>query len=51
MFLKKKRDVDGSTDPVLQQWLDAFERDRDEAALSFWYEVHKGITESLREFK
>jgi len=50
-FLKRKRDVDGNTDPALQTWIEFFDRDPGEAALSFWYEIHKGITESLREFK
>jgi hypothetical protein len=27
-----------------------FEKNKHEAALSFWYEMHKGIQESLREF-
>lgn len=49
-FLKKKRDIEGSKDEELIKWLDAFDEDRNEAALSFWYEIHKGITESLKEF-
>ena len=27
-----------------------FEKDKQEAALGFWYDMHKGIQESLREF-
>jgi len=49
-FLKRKRDVEKKDDPELLAWLDRFEKDRKEAALSFWYEIHKGIQESLREF-
>lgn len=49
-FLKKKHDIEGSKDEELLMWLKAFEEDRNEAALSFWYEIHKGITESLKEF-
>ena len=49
-FLKRHRDVEGSTDPELADWIDRFEKDKQEAALSFWYEIHKGIHESLREF-
>ena len=50
LFLKRKRDVEGNTDPELGRWLDRFEADKHEAALDFWYEMHKGIHESLREF-
>jgi len=50
MFLKRKRDVDGDSRPELLLWLDKFERDKREAAIEFWYEIHKGIHESLREF-
>jgi glyceraldehyde-3-phosphate dehydrogenase (ferredoxin) len=49
-FLKRHRDVDGSTDAELAEWIGRFEADKQEAALSFWYEIHKGIHESLREF-
>jgi len=49
-FLKRKRDVDGEKSPEFLAWLDAFEKDRHEAALNFWYEMHKGAHESLREF-
>ena len=42
-FLKRKRDVEKKDDPELFAWLDRFEKDRKEAALSFWYEIHKGI--------
>jgi glyceraldehyde-3-phosphate dehydrogenase (ferredoxin) len=49
-FLKRQRDVEGNADAELLEWIDRFGRDKNEAALSFWYEVHKGIHESLREF-
>jgi glyceraldehyde-3-phosphate dehydrogenase (ferredoxin) len=49
-FLKRKRDVESVKDVDLDTWIDHFEKDRGEAALSFWYEMHKGIQESLREF-
>jgi len=49
-FLRRHREVDGNTDAELLAWLERFEKDPHEAALSFWYEVHKGIHESLREF-
>lgn len=49
-FLKRKREVDGDARPELLAWLDKFERDKCEAGLEFWYDVHRGIHESLREF-
>jgi glyceraldehyde-3-phosphate dehydrogenase (ferredoxin) len=48
-FLKRKKES-GVIHPELDRWLEAFETNRMEAALDFWYEVHKGIHESLREF-
>jgi glyceraldehyde-3-phosphate dehydrogenase (ferredoxin) len=49
-FLKRRRTVDNDGSPELASWIDAFEKDKKEAALNFWYEVHKGTHESLREF-
>ncbi|HOX13983.1 MAG TPA: aldehyde ferredoxin oxidoreductase N-terminal domain-containing protein [Spirochaetia bacterium] len=49
-FLKRRRDVEGDADPELARWIDEFDKDRKEAGLSFWYEMKKGIDESLREF-
>ncbi|MBP2672552.1 MAG: Aldehyde ferredoxin oxidoreductase [candidate division NC10 bacterium] len=49
-FLTRQRDVEGNTDKELIEWIDRFAQNKNEAALSFWYEVHKGIHESLREF-
>jgi glyceraldehyde-3-phosphate dehydrogenase (ferredoxin) len=34
----------------LNTWIKAFEKDKFEAGLQFWFEIHKGIHESLREF-
>ena len=49
-FLKRRQVVEGDTDPELLKWITHFERDKKEAAFAYWYEVHKGIHESLREF-
>jgi glyceraldehyde-3-phosphate dehydrogenase (ferredoxin) len=49
-FPKRKYIVDRCNDEDLISWLGRFEADKTEAALSFWYEMHKGIQESLREF-
>lgn len=50
LFLKRKCDVDGVQDRELLEWIDRFDKDKYGAALDFWYEIHKGISESLREF-
>ena len=49
-FLKKKRNEDGDTSTELNQWIERFNQDKKQAALDFWYEIHKGIHETLREF-
>jgi len=49
-FLKIKKNVDGVSHPELDRWIDDFTRDRHAAAYEFWYEIHKGIHESLREY-
>lgn len=49
-FLKRKQTVEKCTDKELIRWIELFEADKTEAALSFWYEMHKGTQESLREF-
>ena len=49
-FLKKKKEIDGVDNPELDKWIALFESDKRAAALDFWYELHKGIHESLLEF-
>jgi glyceraldehyde-3-phosphate dehydrogenase (ferredoxin) len=49
-FLENKKGTDGVNDPELDHWIDFFTRDRHAAAYEFWYEMHKGIHEMLREF-
>lgn len=49
-FLRRKRDVEGQGRPELAEWISRFEKDRGEAALDFWYEMHKGTHETLREY-
>ena len=46
-FLKRKKEVDQVNDSSLDQWIKAFATDKREASMRFWYEIHKGITESL----
>lgn len=49
-FLQRKKEVDGLDHPDLAQWIELFDRDPSGAAYEFWYEMHKGIQESFREF-
>lgn len=49
-FLLKKYNEDGVRNSDIEYWLKQFEANSKEAALSFWYEVHKGIHEMFREF-
>jgi glyceraldehyde-3-phosphate dehydrogenase (ferredoxin) len=49
-FLVRSRDVGQARRPELDDWIARFEKDRREAALDFWYEMHKGTHESLLEF-
>ncbi|MFW6148247.1 MAG: aldehyde ferredoxin oxidoreductase N-terminal domain-containing protein [Atribacterota bacterium] len=50
-FLKRKQIVEKEKSKELTQWIDYFERDKKEAAMNFWYEIHKGITESLHDMQ
>ena len=49
-FLLRRRDVDKDEGPELARWIAAFDADPAEAALEFWFEMRKGIDESLRDF-
>lgn len=49
-FLRNKKEIDGVNCHVLDNWIDFFTRDKHAAAYDFWYEMHKGIHEMLREF-
>lgn len=47
-FLKKSALSDKS--PELEFWLNKFEADEKQASIDFWYEIHKGVHETLLEF-
>jgi glyceraldehyde-3-phosphate dehydrogenase (ferredoxin) len=49
-FLIRKQSVERDSDAELAKWIDKFKVNKKEAALNFWYEIHKGIHESLKEF-
>jgi glyceraldehyde-3-phosphate dehydrogenase (ferredoxin) len=49
-FLKTKKQIDKTKHPELDRWIDWFTKDCHGAAYEFWYEMHKGAHELLREF-
>lgn len=49
-FLKRKHAVDGNNGADFLFWLKAFDTNKHAAALEFWYEIHKGVHQLLREF-
>ena len=49
-FMKRKAEVEGEDSEELMYWISKFEKDKKQAALDFWYEIHKGTHEILREF-
>jgi glyceraldehyde-3-phosphate dehydrogenase (ferredoxin) len=49
-FLKNKKQINGVSHPELDRWIEFFTLDKPAAAYEFWYEMHKGIHEMLREY-
>jgi glyceraldehyde-3-phosphate dehydrogenase (ferredoxin) len=49
-FLERQKTVGSIRHAELDKWIDLFRKDKKEAALNYWYEIHKGAQESLREF-
>jgi glyceraldehyde-3-phosphate dehydrogenase (ferredoxin) len=49
-FLERQKTVCNVQNSELDKWIDLFRKDKKEAALNYWYEIHKGVQESLREF-
>jgi glyceraldehyde-3-phosphate dehydrogenase (ferredoxin) len=49
-YLQRQHDVEGVRHGDLLRWIDEFRKDKYAAAFNFWYEIHKGAHESLREF-
>ncbi len=49
-FLKRQKEIEGNEGEDLESWIKYFEKDKKKAALDYWYEIHKGIHETLREF-
>jgi glyceraldehyde-3-phosphate dehydrogenase (ferredoxin) len=48
-FLARQQEVEGATRPELAAWRERFAKDPRDAAYDYWYEIHKGIHEALRE--
>jgi glyceraldehyde-3-phosphate dehydrogenase (ferredoxin) len=48
-FLQRHHEVEHDHHPELAIWLEKFDRNKGEAARDFWYEILKGIDESLVE--
>lgn len=50
-FLKRKQVINNEKSKELSRWIDYFEKDKKEASMNFWYEMHKGMTESLHDLQ
>ncbi len=50
-FIRRQKEVEGTRHEELDNWLNLFDEDQHEAAYSYWFEISKGIHESLQEFK
>lgn len=49
-YLRKKKDTEGVSDGELDYWLRFFDRNKQDAAYEYWYEMHKGSHQVLREY-
>ena len=49
-FLRRKMTVEENDGEKFIHWLNYFEKDKKTAAMDFWYEMHKGSQEILKEF-
>ncbi|MCU0845962.1 MAG: aldehyde ferredoxin oxidoreductase [Spirochaetes bacterium] len=49
-WLTRLHEVENDNSKELLMWIDRFKKDKHEAALEFWFEISKGVHESLREF-
>lgn len=50
-FLTRKIEIEQSNEQGLIDWSEKFKQDLYESGLEFWYEMHKGIQQSLNEFE
>ncbi|MDH7554865.1 MAG: aldehyde ferredoxin oxidoreductase N-terminal domain-containing protein [Spirochaetota bacterium] len=49
-YLKRLHEIEKVNDKELNYWLNQFEENPQEAAYNYWFEIVKGVHESLREF-
>jgi len=49
-YLKRLHEVEKVNDKELLYWISQFEQNPQEAAYNYWFEIAKGVHESLREF-
>ena len=49
-YLERCGSVDGEKRPELAEWIGAFGKDKHTAATDFWFEMLKGVQESLRDY-
>jgi glyceraldehyde-3-phosphate dehydrogenase (ferredoxin) len=49
--MKRRLEVEGDQHPELPLWVRRFQDDPEEAGLAYWFEMLKGIHESLRDFR
>jgi len=50
-FIRRHKEVEQTRHEELDNWLKFFDEDPKEAAYTYWFEISKGIHESLSEFK
>lgn len=50
-YMKRRMEIDKDPHPELPKWIERFENNPNEASLEWWFEVLKGIHESLRDFQ
>ncbi|PKN73817.1 MAG: aldehyde ferredoxin oxidoreductase [Candidatus Cloacimonetes bacterium HGW-Cloacimonetes-3] len=48
-YLKRQKEIMHTQDDTLDYWINRFSEDKHSAAMDYWYEIRKGIDESLRE--
>ena len=46
-FLIREHEVEGTNEKELLRWIDRFKKDKREASYEYWYEIHKGIQETI----
>jgi glyceraldehyde-3-phosphate dehydrogenase (ferredoxin) len=49
-YMKRRHEIENDNDKELLSWLERFDSDKHAAAFDYWFEVLKGIHESLHEF-